>query len=91
MSLNSYRYRNGLPLATEVASIRPVSFVKRKSGAFELRFSVMRFFALQLSVGGPLQCKVFCRLFSAILYNAEFFAAALHAKSILQIKSHTCK
>jgi len=27
MSLNSYRYRNGLPLATEVASIRPVSFV----------------------------------------------------------------
>ena len=28
MSLNSYRYRNGLPLATEVASIRPVSFVK---------------------------------------------------------------
>ena len=36
MSLNSYRYRNGLPLATEVASIRPVYFVNIRYGINEL-------------------------------------------------------
>jgi len=38
-----------------------------------------------------MQCKALCRQFSTILCNAESFAAALHAKSILQIKSHACK